>query len=78
MGSFNTSCMINCLLFGDDLVLLAFSEQGLQCGLDHFSDACDQAGVKTNTRNDGGTSLHRNACQCLQVSGNTHCSRSKT
>ena len=35
------SCRINCLLLGDDLVMLPFSEQGFQQELDRFSVACD-------------------------------------
>ena len=37
---------INCLLFGDNLVLLASSGQGLQHALVRFSAACDQGGNK--------------------------------
>jgi len=33
------SCRINCLLFADDLVLFASSEQGLQHALNRFSAA---------------------------------------
>jgi len=41
---------INCLLFVDDLALLASSEQGLQHALDWFIAACHQTGMKMSTR----------------------------
>jgi len=44
------SCRINCLLFLNDLVLLASSEQGVQHVLDRFSAACNQAGMKISAK----------------------------
>ena len=38
-------CNISWLLFADDLVLLAFSEPGLQPALSGFADACDIVGM---------------------------------
>ena len=45
------SCMINCLLSADDLVLLASVEQRLQRSPYRFSIACDHAGVKISSKN---------------------------
>jgi len=45
-------CRINCLLFKDDLVLLATSDQGLQHELDQFSGGCDQAGMEMNAKSE--------------------------
>ena len=42
-------CKISQLLFADDLVLLAFSESGLQHALNGFAAACDIAGMKIST-----------------------------
>jgi len=39
------------LIFWDDLVLIASSQQSLQHALDRFSAACDRAGMKINTEN---------------------------
>ena len=39
-GVIDGSCRINSLLFVDDLVPLAHSEQGLQCELDWVSAVC--------------------------------------
>jgi len=36
--------------FGDNLALLAFSQQDLQHALDRFSAACDQAGMAMSTK----------------------------
>jgi len=49
------------LLFSDDLVLLASSEQGLQLALDRFSAACEQAGINISTKQTevGIMSLHK-------------------
>jgi len=44
------SCKINRLLFVDNLVLLASSEQGLQDEFDWFSAACNQTGMKISTK----------------------------
>ena len=42
-------CTIQRLLFADDLVLLNFTQNGLQQALDRFSDACSVAGMKIST-----------------------------
>jgi len=47
------SCKIHYLLFADDLVLHASSEQGLLHTLHRFSAACDQAGMKISTKKTG-------------------------
>ena len=49
-GVTSVSCRINHLLFADDLVLLASSQQCLQHALDRFSAACDRAGRKIYTK----------------------------
>ena len=41
------SCRISCLIFSDDLVLLAFSDEGLQYAVCRLSAACDEAGKKS-------------------------------
>jgi len=65
------SCRINRLLFTDDLVLLASSQQSLQHAFDRFSAACDRTGMKINTKNTEVLCLSTNPRQCmLQVSGN--------
>jgi len=43
------SCMIKSLLLANDVVLLAYSEQGVQHALYRFPVAYDQAGMKINT-----------------------------
>jgi len=66
------SCRINRLLFADDLVLLASSEQRLQHALDRFAAAYDRAGIKVSTKNTRVLSLSINPRQCvLQASDNT-------
>ena len=40
------NCKISCLLFANDLVLLSFTESGLQRALNSFADACDTAEMK--------------------------------
>jgi len=45
------SCRIKRLLFADDLVLLAPSQQGLQHALNRFSAACGRVGMKNSTKN---------------------------
>ena len=63
---------INYLLFADDLVLHASSEQGQQHTLDRFSVACKQTGMKINPKKTGVLCLSRSPSQfTLQVSGNT-------
>jgi len=47
-------CGISCLLYVDDFVLLASSEQGHQHGLNWFSAVCNQARMKFSTKNDWG------------------------
>ena len=42
-------CKIGRLLFGDNFVLLAFSEKGLQHALNGFAAACDIAKMKIST-----------------------------
>jgi len=42
--------MAHRLLFADNLVLLASSEQGMQHALNLFSAACDQAGMNISTK----------------------------
>jgi len=44
------SCRINRLLFSDNVVLLASSEQGLQHAFDRFSDVCDRPGMKVSIK----------------------------
>ena len=66
------SCRINRLLFADDLVLLASSQQCLRHALDRFSAACDRAGTKINIKYTEVLCLSTNPRQCmLQASGNT-------
>ena len=43
------NCNINRLLFADNLVLLSFSESGLQRALNSYADACNTAGMKIST-----------------------------
>ena len=65
------SCRINRLLFADDSVLLASSQQDFQHARNLLSAACDQAGMKISTQNEE-LCLSRNPRQCaLQMSGNT-------
>jgi len=54
------SCRIIRLLFADDLVLLASSQQDLQHALDRFSAACDRAGMKISTKKTEELCLSRN------------------
>ena len=42
-------CTVQRLIFADDLVLLASTQNGLQRALDRFSDACSVAGMKTSS-----------------------------
>ena len=66
------SCWIKGLLFADDLVLLASSQQSLQHPLDRFSAACNCAGIKISTKYTEVLCLSTNQRRCmLQVSGNT-------
>jgi len=43
------SCRINCLHFTNDVVLLACSQEALECALDGFTAACDQVGMKISS-----------------------------
>ena len=59
---------ISCLLFADDLVLLFFTESGLQRALNSFADARNIAGMKISTSKTDVLHLSRNPDQCvLQV-----------
>ena len=61
---------ISRLLFADDLILLAFSESGLQHALNGFAAACDITGMKISTSKTEVLHLSKNAVQCsLQVGG---------
>ena len=65
-------CKISRLLFADDLVLLSFTEFGLQRALDRFKDACDTAGMNISTAKPEVLHLSRNLDHCvLQVNGAT-------
>ena len=56
------------LLFADDLVLLSFTESGLQRASNSFADACNTAGMKISTAKTEVLHLSRNPDQCvLQV-----------
>ena len=56
------------LLFADDLVLLSFTESGLQRASNSFADACNTAGMKISTAKTEVLHLSRNPAQCvLQV-----------
>jgi len=50
-GAAGESCRTNRLLYADELVLLASSQQSLQHALDRFSAAFDRAGMEINTKN---------------------------
>ena len=59
---------ISQLLFRNNLVLLVFSESGLQHALNCFAAACDIAGMKISTSKTEPLHLSRNSVQCsLQV-----------
>ena len=61
-----------CLLFADVLVLLSFTESGLQRALNSFADACGTAGMKISTAKTEVLHLSKNLDQCvLQVNGLT-------
>ena len=62
------NCTISRLLFADDLVMLSFTEPGLQPALNSFAYACDTAGMKIRTAKTEVGHLSRNPDQCvLQV-----------
>ena len=66
------NCNISRLLFADDLVLLSFTEFGLQRALNSFADACNTAGMKISTAKTEVLHLSRNPGQCvLRVNGAT-------
>ena len=66
------NCKISRLLFADDLVLLSFTEFGLQRALNSFADACDTAGMKISSAKTELSHLSRHPDQCvLQVNGAT-------
>ena len=66
------NCKISRLLLADDLVLLSFSESGLQRALNSFADACNTAGMKISTTKTEVLHLSRNPDQyVLQVNGAT-------
>ena len=66
----NWKLQLNCLLFADDLVLLSFTESGLQCALNRFTDASNTAGIKISTAKTELLHFSRNPDQCvLQVNG---------
>ena len=65
-------CKISHLLFADDLVLLSFTEAGLQHALNSFADVCNTAGMKISAVKTEVLHLSRNPDQCvLQVNGAT-------
>ena len=54
------------LLFAYDLVLLSFTESGLQRAFHSFADACDKAGMETSTAKTEVLHLPRNPDQCVE------------
>jgi len=71
VGDTAGSCRVNRLLFADDFVLLASSQEGLQHALDRFSAACDRPRMKISTKKTEVLCLSRKTRQCmLQASGN--------
>ena len=63
-------CKISRLLFANALVLLAFSQSGLQLAFNDFAAACDIAEMKISTSKTEVIHISRNAVQCsLQVGG---------
>ena len=66
------NCKISCLLFANGLVLLFFTESGLQRALNSFADACSTTGMKISTAKTEVLHLPTNPDQCvLQVNGAT-------
>ena len=64
--------LVGWLLFADDIVLLAFSESGLQHALNGFAAAYDVAVMKIITSKTEVLHLSRKRFQCfLQVGGLT-------
>jgi len=65
-------CWTNRLIFADDVVVLASSEQGLQHARGSFIAACDQVEINICTTKADILCLSRSLCQCmLHVSGYT-------
>ena len=63
-------CKISQLLFADDLILLAFSESGLQRASNGFAAACDIAAIKISTSKTEILHFSRNSVRrFLQVGG---------
>ena len=63
-------CIVQRLLFADDLVLLGSTQNGLQLALDKFSDGCFVAGMKISTTKTEIMCLSRQPKQCsLQIDG---------
>ena len=58
-------CKISQPLFADDVVLLAFSESGLQHALNGFAVAYDITGMKISTSKTEVLYFSRNSVQCL-------------
>ena len=66
------NCKINRLLFADVLVLLSYTESGLQGALNSFADAYDTVGMKISTAKTEVLHLSRSPDQCmLQANGAT-------
>ena len=58
------------LLFADDLVMLASSQNDLQCALERFAAECDAAGMKVSTSKTEVMTLSRQPVDCtLYVKG---------
>ena len=65
-------CKISRMLFADDLVLLSYTESGLQRTLHSFAVACNTYGMQISTAKTEVLHLSRNPDQCvLQVNGAT-------
>ena len=63
-------CNVQRLLFADNLVLLDFTQNGLQQALDRFSDAWSVARMKISTTKTETMCLSRQPKQCsLQIDG---------
>ena len=63
-------CTVQRLLFADDLVLLDYTQNGLQQALDRFSNACSAGGMKISSTKTETISLSRQPKQCfLQIGG---------
>ena len=61
---------ISSLLFADDVVVLASSDQDLQCALGRFAAECESAGMRISTSKSEAMVLSRKRVDCpLQVGG---------